>query len=89
MMVRIVKIPGFYPVIVSGNTNHWNGEPAGGCKHGPAAWPWWRRFSWLWCEVGVTAPSWGRRLWFYTRRGAAYIDFIVDRRCALRGMERG
>ena len=50
-------------------------------KHGPQEW---RGFGFVSARVvelrGVVGPSWGKRLWIYTRSGACYFDLYQDRR---------
>lgn len=58
---------------------HWNSE-TGNPRHGPQVWPWWLLFSMSLIKLEVCTPSTGRRLWVYTRWGALYADFILDRR---------
>jgi len=53
----------------------------GECDHAPKSWPWWRRFSFLVCKMGVCAPSTGHRLWIYKRdRSGFHVGIIFDRR---------
>lgn len=65
----------------------WNGPMK---YHGPQTWPWWRfvapRMVKLFEDRDLHSDGnpWstasGRRIWFYTRWGAYYIDVVLDRR---------
>ncbi|MEG8824735.1 hypothetical protein U4T63_22855 [Klebsiella pneumoniae] len=48
--------------------------------HGPQKWPWWRLVSFSLVPISVYSPSYGLRLWMYTRWGADYLDIYFDRR---------
>ncbi|MCE0846014.1 hypothetical protein LVQ79_10700 [Buttiauxella sp. A2-C1_F] len=51
-------------------------------SHGPQTWPWWRLFSVSVVRLGISPPSIGRRVWFYTRWGAGFVGVYFDRRKA-------
>lgn len=72
--------------VFSFNNDHWNGARGGGCCHGPRSmsWPWWKPFAFLWCNITVNPEAPGRRLWFYSRRGACHLDVWIDRRDVMR-----
>lgn len=56
------------------STNH-------GWQSNPDSWAWWRLFAWTWIKLDVSKPSWGRRVWFYTRYGACIpFEFYKDNR---------
>lgn len=72
-----------YQLSVNLSFAHWTGKPGGGCSHGPCSqsWPWWKFIAAKWCNISYGSGSHvGRRLWVYTRRGAIYVDFYIDRR---------
>lgn len=50
--------------------------------HGPQTWPWWRLVAPRMMQIrGSYGPMpEARRLWLYTRWGAYYCDFMLDRR---------
>lgn len=52
-------------------------------SHGPQNWPWWRWISFTLIPIDVVRPSYGLRLWFYTRWGAGYVGIYLDRRTKL------
>lgn len=45
------------------STNH-------GWQSKPETWAWFRLFACTWIKLGANKPSWGRRIWLYTRVGA-------------------
>ena len=47
--------------------------------HGPQTWPWWRLVSPSLVTIDVPLPSWGLRLYVYTRWGSPCFDIFVDR----------
>ncbi len=49
-------------------------------SHGPQKWPWWRLVSFSLVPITVYSPSYGLRLWIYTRWGAGYVGIYIDRR---------
>ncbi len=57
-----------------------NWKALDGCSHGPQTWPWWRPIGFLVCRLDTRAPSFGWRLWWYTRRGGRTAELYVDRR---------
>jgi hypothetical protein len=61
---------------------HWKPWP-NGVRHGPQSWPWWRLVSPSIIKLDVHSPSFGWRLWLYTRWGAWCGDVYVDRRPSL------
>lgn len=48
--------------------------------HGPQKWPWWSWASFSLVPIAVYSPSYGLRLWMYTRWGAGYVGIYFDRR---------
>ncbi len=91
MTFRIPPTRWTWPVTVTFNNWNWNGEPGGGCKHGPKSesWPRWKfvAFSWLELVKGNAylyrdrpAQHSSRRLWIYTRWGTCHVDVTIDRR---------
>lgn len=75
----IIKLAAFLALSITFNDAHF-GSKYGGPKHGPQVWPWWLLFSLSLIRLEIYAPSTGRRLWLYTRWGAVYWDFVLDRR---------
>jgi hypothetical protein len=60
-------------------------QPLKNCAHGPQRWPWWRLFHIGISKLTVHKPSSGYAFWFYSRRGASYIDVFFDRRSLVEG----
>jgi hypothetical protein len=47
----------------------------------PDKWPWWKLFHLSYVNLSsVKYPSWGRRLWIYTKRKAHNFDIYFDSR---------
>lgn len=75
----ILKLTNMLALNLKISSTHWKPR-FGGVKHGPQVWAWWHLFSLSLISLEVYAPTTGKRLWLYTRWGALYADFILDRR---------
>lgn len=57
------------------------GDPLLRPTHGPTTWPLWRLCAFRYVDLpSVNPPSWGKRLWIYTRNGAVLAELYKDNR---------
>lgn len=75
----ILKLTDRLAVNINFTTAHWRSR-FGMPLHGPQVWPWWLLFSLGLVNLQTCSPTTGKRLWVYTRWGAIYFEFILDRR---------
>lgn len=74
----IIKLTAALSLNLKYSTAHWKNDK--NPSHGPQVWPWWLLFSLSLISLDTMKPTTGKRLWAYTRWGAVYADFILDRR---------
>lgn len=76
-------------IVFSSNARHlfnppeWPGIWPMKPTHGPQTWPWWRVVSFKFINMTKANPgmnAWARRVWVYTRYGAIYIDFYINKK---------